>query len=323
MVVSGGDAPGINAVLARFAASAFRDGDEVVGAVGGLPGVLAADFVSLEPARISPFAEQTGTFLASSREPVLKDSGAREHLLDVLARHDIDNVVLFGGNGTLHHVLPRLIDWGVECVGLPVTIDNDVPGTERTLGFDSACNYAYQAVDGCRATARALPGRIFMIETLGGDTGFLALAVADGADASAVLVPEYDYDPDWLARRLLAGVERDGHALLVISEGVKAARTLVDELPQRTGIRMRDIRLGHGQRGGALTHIDRVLAGEMSRLAYAALKDDARAGVVVVRDGKVGFHTGTLAESIVPQPDYDLYCLINGLEHGDNGRTGD
>jgi 6-phosphofructokinase 1 len=317
VVVSGGDAPGINTVLANYTGHAARNNDQVVGAVGGMPGLLQGDIVPLELRQIAPFTEQPGTYLASSREPVLNQDGAQNQLLAVLDQHNIDNVVLIGGNGTMHYVLPLLVLWGVKCIGIPVTIDNDVPGTERTLGFDSACNYAYQTIDGVRASARALPGRMFMVETLGGDTGLLALDIALGAGACAVLVPEYAYTNDWLARRLLEAIQWDGHALLVLSEGIQASRTLVDEIPQWTGIRMRDIRLGHGQRGGRPTHIDRALAANFSRLAYQALSDGCQSGVVVVRQGATFLHEGTLDGFPRPLPDLCLYCQINGLSSSD------
>jgi 6-phosphofructokinase 1 len=317
VVVSGGDAPGINAVLATYTGHAARNNDQVVGVVGGMPGLLKGDVVPLELRQIALFAEQPGTYLASSREPVLNQDGAQEQLLSVLDHHNIDNVVLIGGNGTMHYVLPLLIQWGVKCVGIPVTIDNDVPGTERTLGFDSACNYAYQTIDGVRATARALPGRMFMVETLGGDTGLLALDIALGAGACAALVPEYEYANDWLARRLLDAIQWDGHALLVLAEGVPASRALYDEIPQWTGIRMRDIRLGHGQRGGKPTHIDRALAANFARLAYHALRDGCHNGVVVVRKGETFLHEVTLQGFPRPLPDLTLYCQINGLSRSD------
>lgn len=202
----------------------------------------------------------------------------------------------------------------MPCVALPTTIDNNVPGTERTLGFDSACNHACAAIDGVRATAHALPDRLFMVETLGGDTGFLALAAAHAAGAHAVLLPEYDYDDGWLAARLRAAVTRAGYALLVLSEGARGARTLADDLPRWTGIRVRDTRLGHAQRGARPSHLDRALAADMARLAHRALREGLASGAVVVREGRVRLHEGTLAGLPSPSPDRALYDAINGLD---------
>src|SRR5579859_3361380 len=228
-VVSGGDAPGINMALAHYTALAEANRDSVMGAKGGFAGLFQGNIIDLATPELTLWSGQPGSYLPSSREPVLSQPDARTTLLEILAAHQIDSLVLFGGNGTFKHVLPLMADWNVACVGLPTTIDNDIPGTERTLGFDSACNFAYQAIDGIMATAHALPGRIFMVETLGGNTGFLALEVALGARADIVLMPEYESSPDWLHRRLIRAVERQGYALIVLSEGVENARTLADQ----------------------------------------------------------------------------------------------
>lgn len=312
-VVSGGDAPGINAALWQVARRAAVGGDSLVGARGGLPGVLAGQIIDLSAPLLMPWVGMAGSILPSSREPALARAGARESLLKVIDQHQIDAAILFGGDGTLRHVLPLLGEWGVRCVGIPTTIDNDVPGTDYTLGFDSACNFAYHAIDGVLATAHALTGRIFMVETLGGNTGYLALAVAHGAGAHAALLPEYDFDPIWLGERLKAGVERDGYGLVVLSEGVKAARTLFDDLPRWTGIRARDVRLGHAQRGSAPTHRDRVVASEMAALAYGTLKAGVQLGVTVMRGGRVTLHEGALSYAAHLPPDKALYRSINGL----------
>jgi 6-phosphofructokinase 1 len=242
----------------------------------------------------------------------LSHEDAQNRLKAALRQHQIDNIVLFGGNGTLRYIPPLLERWRIPSVGIPTTIDNDVPGTELTLGFDSACNFAYHAIDGILATAHALAGRIFMVETLGGNTGYLALAIATGAAAHAVLVPEYPYTEDWLAERVVNAVNMHGYALIVLSEGTPGARTLVDTLPQRTQIRMRDVRLGHAQRGGIPSHRDRVLAAESARAAHDALHAGLSFGVTVVRSGQVVVHEGLLPET-KSAPDLAQYKAINGL----------
>lgn len=314
VVISGGDAPGINAALWHLARNASAWGDSIIGARGGIPAVLTGDLIDLTPAMMLPFASLPGSFLQSSRDPVLARETARDEFTAALKQHDIDNVILFGGNGTLRYVLPLLGAWNVPCVGIPTTIDNDVPGTEYTLGFDSARNFAYHAIDGARATANALPGRIFMVETLGGDSGYLALAVAHGAGANVVLLPEYPYENEWLGNRLEMVVKREGYALVVLSEGVKAARTLADDIPNWTGIRARDIRLGHAQRGGTPTHMDRVMAADMATLAFRLLKDGFRLGVLVVKAGIVEIHVGALENAERTLPNKTLYNMINGLD---------
>lgn len=310
IVVSGGDAPGINVALAQFVQDAHQSGDEAWGAVGGLPALVQGQWRALSPADLWPYVGLAGSILPSSREPILREEAAQAQARHILGERGIDSVLLFGGDGTLRHVLPLLLGWGLPCVAVPTTIDNDVPNTDYTLGFDSACNYAYQAVDGVLATAHALGGRIFMIETLGGPTGYLALAVAQGAGAHAVLVPEYAYAMDWLADRLRGAAQAQGFALLVLSEGVAEARMLADTLAQRVGMRVRDVRLGHAQRGATPTHRDRTFARQAARLAYQALRA-GQSGIVVQRGLALELVTSLFGERLAP--DRALYDQINGL----------
>jgi 6-phosphofructokinase 1 len=307
-VVSGGDAPGINAALGQIIQAA-GDG-QVLGCIGGLPGLVQGHWKRLQGEDVRPFVGLGGSLLRSSREPILKDPSAQADARQKLHEAEITGLVLFGGDGTLRHVLPLLISWGVPCAAIPTTIDNDVPGTDYTLGFDSACNFAYHSIDGVTATAHALSGRIFMVETLGGSTGYLALAVAAGAGAHAVLLPEYDYDELQVAVRLRAAADVDGFALLVFSEGAKGARTLAETLPERVGMRVRDVRLGHAQRGGPPTHRDRVFARQAAELAVETLAA-GRSGVIVERGGVLQC-VETLPNKR-PLPDAALYRRINGL----------
>jgi 6-phosphofructokinase 1 len=312
-VVSGGDAPGINALLGQVARLAAAGGDTLLGAVGGFPGLLAGDLMPLTLDALIPWMGRGGSILPSSRDPVLSDGDARQRIQAVLAQHGVENLILFGGNGTLRHIPPLLTAWGLRWIGIPTTIDNDVPGTERTLGFDSACNYAYQAIDGALTTAHALRGRMFMVETLGGFCGNLALAIANGAGAHAVLLPEFEYDDNWLAARMKQAVETHGYGLLVLNEEARGARTLAQSLPATTGIRMRDVRLGHAQRGGLTSHVDRALAAELAYQAYTTLRGGAASGVLIVRGGRVGLQTGELPSHTI-SPDRTLYDRINGLQ---------
>ncbi|GAB4510978.1 MAG: 6-phosphofructokinase [Anaerolineae bacterium] len=307
IVVSGGDAPGINATIAHYTALE----PDALGAQGGFAGVLNQHIEPIQRQHLH--TGYGGSYLASSREPVLAAADAPEKMRAALAAFQVDNILLFGGNGTLRHVLPLLEEWGIPTIGLPTTIDNDVPGTERTLGFDSACNYAYQAVEGVRATAGALPGRIFMVETLGGDTGYLALEVAAGAGAHLALLPEYEpYDEMWLAARLQYAIATYGHALVVLSEGVKIIPRLEEMIPRLTGVRLRYTKLGHAQRGGITTHLDRRLAFDMARLAHVAFNNGIQMGVVVVQQGQPTLNTHRLPET-KELPDKALHDWINGL----------
>lgn len=310
-IVSGGDAPGINALLLHYL-SRSGDQDIVYGALGGFEGLLKGSLRRLSYRDVLPWSGMAGSILPSSREPVLSQPEAESRLKHVLTEYRIDQVVLFGGDGTLRHVVPLLRIWNIPCIGLPTTIDNDVPGTETTLGHDSACNFAYQSIDGIRATAHALSGRMFLVETLGGIHGQLALAVAHGSGAHAVLLPEYPYELTWLADRMGQAVTRFGFGLVVVCEGTPGARTLAESLPPLTEIRMRDVRLGHAQRGGTPTHADRVLAVTWADLIYESARNGVTSGVIVVQNGQSRLESEPLPNTSL-LPDLALYQHINGL----------
>ncbi|MCL4247287.1 MAG: 6-phosphofructokinase, partial [Anaerolineae bacterium] len=293
-----------------------RHGDTLLGAMGGFPGLLGEKIEPLTQNLLLPWAAMSGTYLQSSREPVLAQPEGRTKLADVLARHQIDALVVFGGNGTLRHIPPLLAELGVVSIGIPTTIDNDVPGTEATLGFFSACDFAHRTIDGIRATGHALQGRIFTLETLGGDTGYIALAVAHSAGADVVLIPEMPYEIAHAAARLKSGIEQRGQALLVYSEGLQDKQAMLDALRGLTGIRIRDSRLGHAQRGSAPSHYDRWLAAEMARHALVALHDGHSSGIVCVEQGQTILRD-SLAGMPPRQPDARLYRWINALPRED------
>jgi 6-phosphofructokinase 1 len=313
IVVSGGDSPGINAAIAQFTALATTYGDTVVGAVGGFDGALAGQIAPVKTVLIAPWTARGGSYLQTSRRPTLSAPDAQTQFTHLLANHKVDNILLLGGDGTQRIVAPLLSGWGVACIGIPTTIDNDVPGTEMTIGFDSACHFAHQTIDNLHMVAYSLPGRIFTVETLGGHTGFIALNVAVASGAQAVLIPEFAYDSRWLTERLKAAVERDNYALVILSEGVTESHTIAQDIGQWTGLYCRDTRLGHGQRGTSPTHQDRLLAVQMARLAYQALRDGETTGMLVVRAGRIELQKGTISGLSVRSPDRALYDFVNGL----------
>ncbi len=313
IVVSGGDAPGINTAIVRYTQRAQQYGDAVVGAVGGFGGLLSSQFRPIDLPLLRLLEGSGGSYLPSSREPALDRPEAHTRLRRVMTENQIDNILLFGGDGTLRHVLPLLRRWQIPAVALPTTIDNDVAGTERTLGFDTACNFAYASIAGLLATAHALQQRIFTVETLGGDTGYLALDIAFATGAHAVLIPEYDFEVERVADRLRKATVEDRFALAIIGEGVSAARpNLPAELARLAGIRIRSVRLGHAQRGSSASHVDRRLATEMAYLAYDAFRAGVSDGAVIVQKGVTRLYEGTFGTEAKPKPDEELYRVVNG-----------
>lgn len=312
LVVSGGEAPGVNAALYHFTRVAALNGDEVFGAIGAFEGLLQEQLKLLSPQELDPFLGQGGSYLPSSREPVLKEASNCERLKGVLTRHRIDNLVLFGGDGTLSNLAVILQDLKVACLGIPATIDNDVPGSEQTLGFASACTLAQQLIDGLRASARALPGRAFAVEVLGGHTGFLALEIAYTSGADAVLIPEYAYDLGRTASRLQDAAKTYRYGLVILSEGIRDCQRFTEAM-QAHGLHVRSSKLGHAQRGAPPVHQDRKLAADMALLAYHALRQGAHQGTVLVQQGEVRLLETTVAALPRRLPERSLYERVNGL----------
>lgn len=315
LVVSGGDAPGINAVLYHYTQLAEAKGDQVVGVMGSFAGLLQGERArDLSRHDLESVRTLGGSYLTSSRAPVLRDENNRTQLVKTLIDQKIDNVVLLGGDGSLRHIPPILRELGIACISLPTTIDNDVPGTDQTIGFDTACNFAHHSIDAILATARALPGRVFSVETLGGNTGMLALDIAYAAGAHAVLVPEYSYDLPAMSKRIVDKcLPRAGYALLVFSEGIIHARTFNEDFQQLTGHKVRDTRLGHAQRAVAPSHQDRLLAKRMAQAAYEALRGEMRWGMVVSNGGHISIYQGDLQKLPPRLPDRQLYDQINEM----------
>lgn len=313
ILVSGGDAPGINAAIDAYMRFAEAHGDSVVGALDGFAGLLNRNLTQLDKSLLSLLSGRGGSVLRSSRVPALSHAAARTKLHAVMRLEKIDKLLLFGGDGSIRHILPLLHAWGVACIVLPTTIDNDVPGTNYTLGHDSACNFAWHSINGIRATATALPGRVFLLKTLGGACGRLALEIAYAANADAVLLPEYEYGLDWLSRRCQEAVKRRGSALVIVCEGAPGSRDLPESLARESGIRVRHSALGHAQRGADVSHRDRVAAREMSRIAHEAFRQGAQLGMAVERGGQFTFRAGMPQIESLPPPDAAKYTAVNGL----------
>lgn len=312
IIISGGDAPGINATMAHYCRLMRSDNHEVVVADGGLVGLIKNGCIEPDLRTLRLLEGQGGSLYATSRDPILAQSDTRERIQQIIRSNQIDNILMFGGDGSLRHVYSRIVEWGYKVIGLPTTIDNDVVGTEYTLGFDSACNFAYGSITGSIVTASALNGRVFVIETLGGDTGFLALDIACGAGAHAVLLPEYEFDVLWLGQKLKHALEHEGFALVVLSEGVKMISEFPTLIPEITGTRLRYVKLGHAQRGAVTSHKDRLLGYNMASLAYQSFLSN-QWGIIVMDNDQLILQSNLINFNQAKLPDINKYKQVNGL----------
>ena len=278
VLTSGGDAPGMNAAIRAVVRMGLGNGWETFGVRNGYLGLVEGgqNIAPLGPRDVGGILGLGGTFLGSARLEEFKEESVRKKGLANLSAHGIDGLVVIGGNGSQAGAL-ALSKMGLPVVGVASTIDNDLAGSEITIGVDTALNIALEAIDRLRVTA-ASHRRAFLLEVMGRKCGYLALMAAIAGGADTVVVPEADVDPDTVADDLEGAYRRGkAHALVVVAEGAKynasGLAKYFDQNRGRLGFDLRVTQLGHVQRGGTPGAFDRLLA---TRLAVGAIEHLAR-----------------------------------------------
>jgi 6-phosphofructokinase 1 len=283
VLTSGGDAPGMNAAIRAITRSALDQGMAVYGVRHGWQGLVDGQFRQLSARDVGGIIQIGGTFLGSARSAEFREESGRSKALRNLAQRGIDGVVVIGGNGSQTGSY-KLSQLGVPVVGVASTIDNDLVGTDITIGADTAINVTLEAIDHLRTTGSS-HNRAFLVETMGRDCGYLAMMAGLAGGAEVISTPEHEVPASEIAERLRAAFERGKtHAIVVIAEGVKenAAKIMAyfDADKQRAGFELRTTTLGHVVRGAPPRAFDRILA---TRLGVGAVKAlaDGETGVLV------------------------------------------
>jgi 6-phosphofructokinase 1 len=309
LLTSGGDAPGMNAAIRSVVRAACGRGWTALGFRRGLTGLIEGDFAELAPRAVANILQYGGTVLKTARSEEFLTEAGRERARDVLEANGVSGLVAIGGDGTFRgiHELGRI--WRGSVVGVPGTIDNDVFGSDETIGFDTAINTALDAIDRIRDTASSHE-RIFLVEVMGRHSGFIALAVGTAGGAEEIFVPEVATDLDECCRRLVEANRRGkSMSILVVAEGDHEgdAFAIAEKVKARTGFEPRVTVLGHIQRGGRPTARDRILATKLGAYAVDAIAE-GRTDVMV---GEVrGELTATpLEESATRKKALDPYLL--------------
>lgn len=267
---SGGDSPGMNAAIRAVVRGACAQGLRVTGFLGGYDGLVNGNFRAMGPRDVSNIIQRGGTILRTARSKAFMTTEGRSMAASVLHEQGIDGLIAIGGDGTFTGADVFFQEHGIPCVGLPGTIDNDLVGTDWTIGYDTAINTAVEAIDRIRDTASS-HDRLFFVEVMGRDSGAIALDCAIAAGAEYVLVPEREEHFEQLISAILGSDGAKSSSIVVVAEGETegGAFTIADQVKKR--LPKKDIRvtvLGHVQRGGSPTVHDRVLA---SRLGIAAV----------------------------------------------------
>ena len=271
VLTSGGDAPGMNAAIRAVVRLADARGVRVLGVRRGYEGLVAGEAEVLSARDVGNIIHRGGTMLGASRSAAFRTQEGRARALAVLRGHGVEGLVVIGGEGSFRGAHTLQQEGGLPVAGVPATIDNDVYGTDACIGFDTAVNTALDAIDRLRDTAES-HHRVFFVEVMGRNTGFLALHVALAAGANEVLVPEIPTDLEDLVERLMTGM-RQGRAsnIVVVSEGDEAggAVDIAAHVQARVPFEVRVAVLGHIQRGGSPSARDRILG---TRLGAAAVE---------------------------------------------------
>ncbi|MBI5950399.1 MAG: 6-phosphofructokinase [Chloroflexi bacterium] len=290
VLTSGGDAPGMNAAIRSVVRVGIDKGWQLFGIRHGYAGLITNNVVPLGARDVSGIIQQGGTMLGSARCPEFKTVEGRLQALQVLTEHEIEALVIIGGGGsqTGAHALSQM---GFPVIGVASTIDNDLYGSDITIGVDTALNIALEAIDRLKVTALSHE-RAFLVEVMGRGCGYLALMAGIAGGTEAIVIPEVETDPEAVANELRGAYERgQAHALVVVAEGARYnAAALADyfkEHHERLGFDLRVTTLGHVQRGGAPSAYDRLLATRLGADAVERLSRGEHGVLVGLVRGEV------------------------------------
>ncbi|GEL76853.1 6-phosphofructokinase [Tenuibacillus multivorans] len=309
---SGGDAPGMNAAIRSVVRSSIFNNIEVEGIYYGYQGLIDGHIESLHIGSVGDIIQKGGTILYSSRSEEFKTDEGQEKAIQQLQKKDIEGLIVIGGDGSFKGA-QKLTEKGVPCIGIPGTIDNDIPCTDFTIGFDTALNTVINAVDKIRDTATSHE-RIYVIEVMGRDAGDLALWAGVAAGAESILIPEYPPNMNEVIEKVKRGHQRGKrHSIILVAEGVGSAVDYADQIKHELNVETRVTVLGHTQRGGSPTAYDRVLAGRLGAFAVDLLMNGEKGRMVGIEQNRLVHHDINDALNLKNKFSKDLYNLSNQL----------
>ncbi|NLU47623.1 MAG: 6-phosphofructokinase [Syntrophomonadaceae bacterium] len=294
VLTSGGDAPGMNAAIRAVVRSAIYNQLEVFGVMQGFEGLIQGQIKPMYLGSVADIIHRGGTILQTSRSARFMTEEGRRQALEQLEKRGITGLIVLGGNGSLRGAY-EFSKLGIKVVGNPATIDNDIVYT-RSIGFDTAVNTALTAINHIRDTATS-HGRVFIIEVMGHNCGEIALAAGVAGGAESILIPEIEVDLEQIITKINQGTARGKlHSIIIVAEGVYPVMELKEKIEEATGQDTRVTILGHIQRGGTPTAVDRILGSCMGKAAVDALISGKGNVMIASREG--GMHSIPLQEVI-------------------------
>lgn len=286
LITPGGDAPGMNACLRTIVKLANKAKYEVYGIQHGYAGLLKGDFIKLTTYSVSGIIHHGGTILKSNRCKDIKTKDGIQKAVQILKKKDISYLIIIGGDGSLtagHYLSEK----GIPVLGIPASIDNDIFGTDETIGFDTALDTAVHAIDNIRDTATSFE-RIFVVEVMGRERGLLALDIAAASGAEIVIVPEIKINMEAIIKQLKRYKQQQKKSLIIVyAEGAGNSMEFAEIISKRTGFEVRVSTLGYIQRGGEPSGRSRVLALKMGNHAFELMTKNIKNRTVVIKNNKI------------------------------------
>lgn len=311
VLTSGGDAPGMNAALRAVVRKGIFHGLRVYGISRGYEGLIHGELTEMSLGSVADIVLRGGTILKTARSAEMMTPEGQQKALEQLHKHEIDALVVIGGDGSFRGA--QTLAKEIQIVGIPGTIDNDIPGTDLTIGFDTAVNTVIDAVGKIRDTATSHE-RTFVVEVMGRHCGNIALQAGIACGAESILVPEIPFDYDEICEKLKRGHQRGkNHSIIIVSEGAGSAYKIGEELHSRSGFDTRITILGHLQRGGNPSALDAVIAAAMGGKAVEIIMSKETNKMTAYVNQKVVSIPLDVAYGEMPPFNRELYDLANQL----------
>jgi 6-phosphofructokinase 1 len=286
VLTSGGDAPGMNTAIRAVVRRAIFTGLDVYGVQNGYKGLMEGDFVSMNLGSVADIIHRGGTILQSTRSEEFKSAQGQQQALANLKQEGIDGLIVIGGDGSFEGARKLTVE-GFPAIGIPGTIDNDIAGTEYTIGFDTAVNTAVEAIDKIRDTASSHE-RTYVIEVMGRDTGNIALWSGMCSGAESIILPEVDPDIEDVVDRIKQGFQRGKtHSIILVAEGAGQGGEIAKAIKEKTGFDTKVIVLGHLLRGGSPSAYDRMISSQMGAKAVDLLVEGEKGVMVGLKNGRL------------------------------------
>ena len=312
VLTSGGDAPGMNAAVRAVVRAALKKDMKVLGVMRGYNGLINGDMVEMNMRSVSDIIQRGGTILYTARCKEFREMEGVLKAKEMCQKVGMDGLVVIGGDGSFRGA-GDLSSVGIPCVGLPGTIDNDIACTEYTIGYDTAMNPAVELVEKIRDTAQSLD-RCSVVEVMGRRAGYIALNCGIACGATCIVVPEIGLDMDKVVAKIEAArALGKKHFIVMVAEGIGNVKGIAQEIEARTGIESRETVLGHVQRGGNPTLMDRVVASKMGYHAVELLSKGIGNRVVGQQHGEIVDYDIKEALAMKKEFPMDLYNMANDI----------